>query len=199
MCSWQDGWRVDWAVILTKLGLFLHMVIPPGFLHSIVKDYKTWTSVHEPFSKSLHCSWCFLTDPREELGAQNSHRRVQNKNTDIRRQCSWEPVTVISSVQLLNVSDFLWPHGLQHTRPPYHHQLLEFTQTHVHWVGDAIQPSHPLLSPSPPAFSLSQHSKSFEVSQFFISGGQSIRVSASASILPMNIQDWFPLVGLQCN
>ena len=37
---------------------------------------------------------------------------------------------------------------------PVHHQLLEFTQTHVHWVGDAIQPSHPLLSPSPPAFSI---------------------------------------------
>ena len=40
---------------------------------------------------------------------------------------------------------------------PVHHQLPEFTQTHVHWVGDAIQPSHPLLSPSPPTFNLSQH------------------------------------------
>ena len=40
---------------------------------------------------------------------------------------------------------------------PVHHQLLEFTQAHVHWVSDAIQPSHPLSSPSPPAFSLSQH------------------------------------------
>ena len=37
---------------------------------------------------------------------------------------------------------------------PVHHQILEFTQTHVHWVGDAIQPSHPLSSPSPPAFNL---------------------------------------------
>ena len=40
---------------------------------------------------------------------------------------------------------------------PVHHQLLEFTQTHVHWVSDAIQPSHPLSSPSPPTFNLSQH------------------------------------------
>ena len=40
---------------------------------------------------------------------------------------------------------------------PIHHQLPEFTQTHVHWVGDTIQPSHPLLSPSPPIFNLSQH------------------------------------------
>ena len=45
---------------------------------------------------------------------------------------------------------------------PVHHQLPEFTQTHVHWVGDAIQPPHPLLSPSPPAFSLSQHQGLFK-------------------------------------
>ena len=45
---------------------------------------------------------------------------------------------------------------------PVHHQLLEFTQTHVHWVADAIQPSHPLSSPSPPAFNLSQHQGLFK-------------------------------------
>ena len=45
---------------------------------------------------------------------------------------------------------------------PVHHQLLEFTQTHVHQVGDAIQPSHPLSSPSPPAFNLSQHEGLFQ-------------------------------------
>ena len=138
-----------------------------------------------------------------------------------------------------------------------HHQLTEINQTHVHWVGDAIQPSRLLLFPFPPAFNLSQHqfssvqlscsvmsnslqpyglqharllypsltpkacsnssplgqwchptisssvthffscpqsfpsSESFPMSQFFTSGGQSI--GASASVLPMNIQDWFPL------
>ena len=45
---------------------------------------------------------------------------------------------------------------------PVHHQLPEFTQSHVHWVGDAIQPSHPLLSPPPPAFNLSQHPDLFK-------------------------------------
>ena len=45
---------------------------------------------------------------------------------------------------------------------PVHHQLLEFSQTHVHWVGDAIQPSYPLSSPSPPAFNLSQHQDLFQ-------------------------------------
>ena len=59
-------------------------------------------------------------------------------------------------------SDSLWPHEPKHTRPPVHHQLLEFTQTHVHWVGDAIQPSHPLLSPSPLALNLSQHQGLFK-------------------------------------
>ena len=77
---------------------------------------------------------------------------------------------------------------------PVHRQLPESSQTHVHWVGDAIQPSHPLSAPSPPALNLSfPASESFQMSQRFTSGGQSIGVSASASVLPMNTQDWSPL------
>ena len=72
-------------------------------------------------------------------------------------------------------------------------QLLELTQTHIHRVGDAIQPSHPLSYPSPPAFNLSQHQSLFKRVQLFTSGGQSIGVSASTSVLPMNTQKWFPL------
>ena len=55
------------------------------------------------------------------------------------------------------VSDALWPHGRQHARLPWPSYLLESTQTHVHWVGDAIQPSRPLSPSSPPALNLSQH------------------------------------------
>jgi len=51
---------------------------------------------------------------------------------------------------------------------PVHHQPLEFTQTHVHWVGDAIQPSHPLWSSSPPAFNISQHQGLPCVLPFFV-------------------------------
>ena len=53
---------------------------------------------------------------------------------------------------------------MNHSTPglPVHHQLLESTQTHVYWVGDAIQPSHPLSSPSPPALNLSQHQGLFK-------------------------------------
>ena len=75
---------------------------------------------------------------------------------------------------------------------PVHHQLPEFTQTHVHQVGDAVQPSYPLLSPSPPAPSPSQH-QGLPMSQLFAWGGQGTGVSASASVLPMNTQDWSPL------
>ena len=66
------------------------------------------------------------------------------------------------------------------------HSLPEFAQTHVHWVSDATQPSHPLSSPSP-ALNLSQHQGFFQW-VFFASG-----IGASASVLPMNIQGWFPL------
>ena len=77
---------------------------------------------------------------------------------------------------------------MNHSTPglPVHHQLLESTQTHVHRVNDAIQPSHPLSSPSPPALNFSQHQGLFQC-WVFTSGGQNI--GASASVLPVNIQD----------
>ena len=76
---------------------------------------------------------------------------------------------------------------------PVHHQLLKLAQTHVHQVTDAIQPSHPLLSPSLPAFSLSQHQGLFKWVSSLNQVAKVLGVSASASVLPMNIQDWFPL------
>ena len=103
-------------------------------------------------------------------------------------------VCLFHSVQFSRtvVSDSLRPHELQARQASVHHQLPESTQTHVHGVGDAIQPSHPLSSPSPPALSLSQ-TRVFSMSQSVRSGGQSIGVSASASDLPKNTQDWSPL------
>ena len=64
--------------------------------------------------------------------------------------------------------------------------VLEFDQTHVYRVGDAIQPTHPLSPPSPLVLNLSQHQGL--MSQLFASGGQSIEALASASVLSMNIQ-----------
>ena len=72
---------------------------------------------------------------------------------------------------------------------PVHHQLPESTQTHVHRVGDAIQPSHPLVFPFSSCPQSFPASGSLQMSQLFASGGQSIGVSASTLVLPMNTQD----------
>ena len=76
---------------------------------------------------------------------------------------------------------------------PVLHYLPEFTQTHVHWISDAIQPSHSLSSPSPSAFNISQHQGLFLMNQLYASGSQSIGAPALGSVLPMNIQGWYPL------
>ena len=70
---------------------------------------------------------------------------------------------------------------------PVLHHLPELTQTHVHGLSDAIQPSHPLTPPFPPALDLSQH-QGLPMSQLFTPVGQSIGASGSVSVLPMNIQ-----------
>ena len=76
---------------------------------------------------------------------------------------------------------------------PVHHQLPEFTQTHIHRIGDAIQPSRPLSFPSPPALNPSQHQSLFQWVNSLHKVARSIGVSASASVPPTNIQDWHPL------
>ena len=83
---------------------------------------------------------------------------IRQRKTSI-VSCHW-----FSSVHFSGsvVSDSLRPRGLQHARLPFHHQLLELTQTHVHWVSDAIQLSHPLSCPSPPTFDLSQDQNIFK-------------------------------------
>ena len=73
------------------------------------------------------------------------------------------------------------------------HYLPEFAQTHIHWVSDAIQSSHPLVISFSSCLQSFPASASFPMSQFLASGGQNIGASALASVLPMNIQDWFPL------
>ena len=102
----------------------------------------------------------------------------------------------ITLVQLSHsvVSDSLRPHGLQHARPPCPSPtpgVYSNSSPLSRWC-------HPAISPAVVPFSFClqsfPESGSFQMNQFFASGAQSIGVSASASVLPMNIQDWFPLV-----
>ena len=94
---------------------------------------------------------------------------------------------------------------MNHSTPglPVHHQLLEFAQTHAHRVSDAIQPSHLSVVPFSSCPQSLPASGSFPMSQLFAWSGQSIGVSASTSVPPMNTQYWSPLgwtgwISLQC-
>ena len=100
---------------------------------------------------------------------------------------------VFSSVQWLSRVWLLWPHGLQHAKPPCPSptpRVYSNSCPLCRWC-------HPTISSSVVPFSSCLQSflasRSFQMSQPFTWGGQSIRVSASASVLPMSIQDWFPL------
>ena len=98
------------------------------------------------------------------------------------------------------MSDSLQSHGLQHAGFPGFHYLLEFAQTHVHWVDDAIQPSHPLSSPFPPALSLSQHQGLFQwvgsLHQVIKYWSFSISPSSEYSGLISFKIDWFDLLAI---
>ena len=100
--------------------------------------------------------------------------------------CLLSPVQSLSCVRICDPMNCSTP-GL-----PVHHQLPEFTQYHVHRVGDAIQPSHPVFPFSSCPQSLPA-SESFPMSQLFAWDGQSIGVSALTSVLPVNTQNWSPL------
>ena len=115
--------------------------------------------------------------PDRGMGKEDVVRYIYTMEYSVQFSCSVMP-------------DSLQPHGLQHTRFPVHHQLPELIQTQVHCVSDAVSSS---VVPFPSHLQSFPASGSFQMSQLFASGGQRIGVSASASVLPMNTQDWSPL------
>ena len=156
--SFSNPWK--WKVKVKSLSRAWLLVTP-------------WTAAHQAppsVGVSRQEYWSGLPLPSPKLMLQ----RFIESISSVQFSCS-----VLSVCDPMDCS----PPGL-----PVNHQFLEFTQIHVHWVGDAIQPSQPLSSPSP-AFNLSQHQGLFQ--WVFASSSQSS--VASASVLPMNIQDWFPL------
>ena len=146
----------------------------------------------------LHCLLEFAQTHAHWVGdaIQRSKDLMSSNITVISNTVLWTwdlPKIWCSSVQFSSVAQLcptLRPHE---SDLPVHHQFPEFTQTHVHRVGDAIQPSHPLSSPSPPAPKSLPASASFPMSQLFAWGGQSTGVSTSVSVLPVNTQDWSSL------
>ena len=117
----------------------------------------------------------------------------------MKNKFSWIHVQFSHSV----VANSLRPHGLQHARPSCPSQLLEFTQTHGHWAGDAIQPSHILSSPFPPAFNLSQHqslykwvSSSHQVAKVLVFQLQHQSFHEYSGLISFRM-DWLDLLAVQ--
>ena len=110
---------------------------------------------------------------------------------------------IFCSVQFSSVTQLcltLWSHGLQHARPPCQSPTPRAYPNSCplsRWchptISSSVVPFSPTQSPCSHRLQSFPASESFQMSQFFTSGGQSIGVSAAASVLPMNIQDWFPL------
>ena len=134
-----------------------------------------WNSVHQTccrnyFDSTMGCADYILYTPQWGLGSIPSV------------QCSCSVV-----------SDSLWPHGLQHARPPCPSPTPRVYSNSCplnRWCHPTISSSVVLFSSCPQSFPASG---SFPMTQFFASSGQNIGVSALTSVLPMNIQHWFPL------
>ena len=150
-----------------------------------------------PVKREWHSvTWVYHTEPVQGYGFANylNSSPEQKEMVNLEgRACPWDGSSVQFSLVTQSCPILCDPMDCSMTGLPVHHQLPEFTQIHVHWIGDAIQPSHPLSSPSPPAFNLSPHQGLFQGVRSLHQVMQSIGVSASTSVLPVNIQDWFPL------
>ena len=140
-------WRTICSIVHNFCCIILKINLP--YKESILTRKKKWWSP-EILRNIVQSAWIKIVKAR--MGIQQVHAIAHVF------------ISKFYSVQFshLVVADTLQPIDCSTSGLHVHHQLLEFTQTHVHWVGDAIQPSHPLLSPSPPTFSLSQHQGLFK-------------------------------------
>ena len=138
------GFSLQWLLPLWSVGSKAHRL-------SVVAAYRLCSL------KTCGIFWDQGWNPHSLLWQVYSWPLDHQRNPHIVNQ-------LFSSVQFSHsiVSVSLWSHGLQHARLTFYHQLPELAQTHVYRVGDAIQPSHPLSSPSPLAFSLFQHLSLFQ-------------------------------------
>ena len=158
------------------------------------KEFRYKVVPHPPYSTDLSLTNKYFFKHLDNfLQGKCFHNQQEAENALHKFTEAWS-MDFYGTVQFSHsvLSNSLWPHGLQHTGPPYPSPTPGACSTHVHWVGNTIQPSHP-VTPFSSCLQSFPASGSFQMSQFFASGGQSIGVLASGSVLRMNIQDWSPL------
>ena len=142
-CSWNT------PCSLLPWGLCIFWLPLPGF-------FPSWTVYLDPSGSSKRSHHAFLIFPSPKVLHEDNLLYALLGLSWIPLRLSQFSSVAESCPTLCDLMDCSTP-GL-----PVHYRLLEFTQTHVHWVGDAIKPSHPLLSPSLPAFNFSQHQGLFK-------------------------------------
>jgi len=125
----------------------------PGVINWWTQDHSEWIAEQ----RQCQVFWLLLLLPETLFWGGSKITANGDCSHEIKRHLLLQFSSVTQSCPTLcNCTNRSTP-GL-----PVHHQLLELTQTHVHWVSDAIQPSHPLSSPSPPAPNPSQHQSLFQ-------------------------------------
>ena len=192
----KNEWLSEWIfftgysniIFLIRVPQFLSYVYNP--VHAILRNIRIWTQNY------LKNKWSVYK------AEYHSHQREQynRNNTKLSFYQKADAEVLImhpdefSSVQFSHsvVSNPLQPHGLQHPGFPVYHHLPELAHTYVHQVSDAIQTSHPLLTPSAPVINLSQHQCPFQWISSSYRWPQYWSFSFSI-VLPVSIQDWFPL------
>ena len=132
--------------------LYIHVTLWPSGNLSLIGQVKDTISVKHKNIFNLGCediSRKYVTS--YENAIQKKVRRLDKHFSSVQFSSVVQPCLTLCD-------------PMNHSTPglPVHHQLLEFTQTYVYWIGDAIQPSHPLSSPFPPAVNLSQHQGLFK-------------------------------------
>ena len=165
------------------------------FLHTLDQQFIIFVIFFKFCSSSLRLSKRGSVNYGWLLGKRLRVTSLNIKHYSLRKFYSLPPHFQFTSVQFSHSALSTLCDPMDCSIPGFrvHHQLLELAQTHVHWVQDAIQPSHPLSSPSPPAFNLAQHQGLFKWVSSSHQVAKLLGVSALASVLPVNIQDWFPL------
>ena len=185
--------QIKFPLMLGGVSINLQKGIRCNRLREIVKDREAWgADVH-----GVPKSWTWLSNWTTKLREHGETESSQTGKVWSPRTFSWKWLSILVDNQFSSVAQ-LCPtlcNPMNRSTPglPVHHKLPEFTQTHVHRVGDAIQPISSSVVPFSSCSQSLPASESFPMNQLFAWDGQSTGVSALASVLPKNTQDWSPL------